>query len=224
MNIKPNESLQTLRDIVHALEKHGNSHHIRNEGKRIQLMACRDTCRPHDAIHPLPRTLDALCGAYVKPKQSLVYSDEEPVRTDARISSPVPAVVSSAEQSLAAEVEAIRTLSATASKYPYYRFNYAWTRPMQDAVCSSPCFFPCLDFGITYCVVYSRRAWFPLSKLDGQCFSILLCGYLGGFRKAQGGELLTIEEVGGIMRGTSLNITYKRSRSACRACIVDRVS
>lgn len=34
-----------------------------------------------------------------------------------------------------------------------------------------------------------------------QCYSILLCGYLGGFGKPASGQLLTIEEVGGLMGG-----------------------
>ncbi|KAK3112432.1 Translin-1, partial [Teratosphaeriaceae sp. CCFEE 6253] len=61
------------------------------------------------------------------------------------------------------EVQTIHRLSETASKQPYYKFNYSWARQVQDA-----------------------------------CFSILLCGWLGGFGKGDVGQLLTIEEVGGI--------------------------
>jgi hypothetical protein len=46
----------------------------------------------------------------------------------------VPAVVQAAEASIRNEVQTIQQLSAVASKYPYYKFNYAWTRQMQDAV------------------------------------------------------------------------------------------
>ena len=50
----------------------------------------------------------------------------------------VPSVVSAAQESISAEVQAIRKLSETASKYPYYKFNYAWTRQIQDAVSYRP--------------------------------------------------------------------------------------
>ena len=50
----------------------------------------------------------------------------------------VSSVVAAAQQSIAAELEPIQRLASTASEYPYYRFNYAWTRPMQDAVRCSP--------------------------------------------------------------------------------------
>ncbi|KAI5194818.1 Translin [Aureobasidium subglaciale] len=81
---------------------------------------------------------------------------------------PVPAVVSSAQESINKEVDSIAKLSAAASKYPYYKYNGMWTRHVQDA-----------------------------------SFSILLCGFLGGFSNvgsgSQDGRLLTIEEVGQIM-------------------------
>lgn len=49
----------------------------------------------------------------------------------------MPAVVTAAQESIAKEVAAIRTLAETAGKYPYYRFNYSWTRTVQDAVSPS---------------------------------------------------------------------------------------
>ncbi|KAG9525864.1 Translin, partial [Aureobasidium melanogenum] len=80
----------------------------------------------------------------------------------------LPAVVSSAQESISKEVESIVKLSDAASKYPYYKYNGMWTRHVQDA-----------------------------------SFSILFCGYLGGFSDigagSQDGRLLTIEEVGQIM-------------------------
>ncbi|KAK3691730.1 Translin-1 [Vermiconidia calcicola] len=85
-------------------------------------------------------------------------------RAHSTSSAELPSVVKAAQASIQNEVEAIQQLSEIASKNPYYKFNYAWTRQMQDA-----------------------------------CFSILLCGYLGGFGKAEGGQLLTIEEVGQVM-------------------------
>ncbi|KAI4756725.1 hypothetical protein E4T51_10205 [Aureobasidium sp. EXF-12344] len=73
----------------------------------------------------------------------------------------VPAVVSSAQESISKEVESIVKLSDAASKYPYYKYNGMWTRHVQDA-----------------------------------SFSILFCGYLGGFSDigagSQDGRLLTI--------------------------------
>ncbi|EGP91235.1 unnamed protein product [Zymoseptoria tritici ST99CH_3D7] len=37
-------------------------------------------------------------------------------------------------------------------------------------------------------------------QMESSCFSILLCGWLGGFGKGQTGSLLTIEEVGAVMK------------------------
>ncbi|KAK0276969.1 Translin-1 [Friedmanniomyces endolithicus] len=82
----------------------------------------------------------------------------------------VPSVVSSAQASIDKEVQTIHKLSETASKEPYYKFNYAWTRQIQDV-----------------------------------CSSILLCGWLGGFGKGEAGQLLTIEDVGGVM-GVPVNL------------------
>jgi hypothetical protein len=78
-------------------------------------------------------------------------------------------VISTAQTTIEEEIQTIQELSAVASKYPYYKFNYSWSRQVQDA-----------------------------------CFSILLCGWLGGFGKCETGQLLTIEEVGEIMKGTIL--------------------
>ncbi|THX82595.1 Translin [Aureobasidium pullulans] len=89
-------------------------------------------------------------------------------RAHSSSNSELPAVVSSAQESINNEVESIAKLSDAASKYPYYKYNGMWTRHVQDA-----------------------------------SFSILLCGYLGGFSDvgsgSQDGRLLTIEEVGKIM-------------------------
>jgi hypothetical protein len=43
-------------------------------------------------------------------------------------------VVSAAQASIANEVQSIKRLEELASKHPYYKFNYAWTRHIQDAV------------------------------------------------------------------------------------------
>ncbi|KAI4763884.1 Translin [Aureobasidium sp. EXF-3400] len=96
----------------------------------------------------------------------------------------LPAVVSSAQESINKEVESIAKLSEAASKYPYYKYNGMWTRHVQDA-----------------------------------SFSILLCGYLGGFSNAgpgsQDGRLLTIEEVGQVMNVRAVEL-YMRIGSNAR--------
>ena len=43
-------------------------------------------------------------------------------------------VISAAESSIGKEIETIKQLSEIASKHSYYKFNYAWTRQVQDAV------------------------------------------------------------------------------------------
>lgn len=40
-----------------------------------------------------------------------------------------------------------------------------------------------------------------------KCFSILLCGWLGGFGKSETGQLLTIEEVGQILQSTPTSVS-----------------
>lgn len=74
-------------------------------------------------------------------------------------------VVRQAEASISNEVGTVAQLAEVASKHPYYKFNFAWTRAIQDT-----------------------------------CFSILLCGWLGGFGKKEVGQLITIDEVGSIMK------------------------
>ena len=49
----------------------------------------------------------------------------------------VPSIVNAAETSITQEIRSIKELSDVASNYPYYKFNYAWSRQMQDAVRSS---------------------------------------------------------------------------------------
>ncbi|KAK5170500.1 Translin-1 [Saxophila tyrrhenica] len=86
-------------------------------------------------------------------------------RSHSTPSSELQPVIQAAEANIQQEVKAIGQLSEVASKYPYYKFNYAWSRQMQDA-----------------------------------CFSILLCGYLGGLGKGQTNDpLFKIEQVGEIM-------------------------
>ncbi|TKA22559.1 hypothetical protein B0A50_08129 [Salinomyces thailandicus] len=74
-------------------------------------------------------------------------------------------VVKAAQTNIDKEIATIQQLSEIASKHPYYKFNYAWTRQMQDA-----------------------------------CYSVLLCGWLGGFGKGATGQLMTIEDVGSLMK------------------------
>ncbi|KAK4896132.1 Translin-1 [Elasticomyces elasticus] len=57
-------------------------------------------------------------------------------RAHSTASADVQAVVSSAQSNLDQEIRTIHKLSETASKQPYYKFNYSWSRQIQDA-CSS---------------------------------------------------------------------------------------
>lgn len=43
-------------------------------------------------------------------------------------------MVSSAQNNIEKEAQIIQKLSEVASKHPYYKFNYAWTRQIQDVV------------------------------------------------------------------------------------------
>ncbi|KAI6827934.1 Translin [Hortaea werneckii] len=80
-------------------------------------------------------------------------------------SSDLPSLVTAAQANIDHEIKTIQQLSEVASQHPYYKFNYAWTRQMQDV-----------------------------------CYSILLCGWLGGFGKGETGQLMKIEDVGALMK------------------------
>ncbi|KAI6895901.1 Translin, partial [Hortaea werneckii] len=79
--------------------------------------------------------------------------------------SDLPSLVTAAQANIDQEIKTIQQLSEVASQHPYYKFNYAWTRQMQDV-----------------------------------CYSILLCGWLGGFGKGETGQLMKIEDVGALMK------------------------
>ncbi|KAK3114488.1 Translin-1 [Teratosphaeriaceae sp. CCFEE 6253] len=131
-----------LRDIVQELEKQGLKSHPDFDMcwlTGIQIVQRNRYSQEHTL--PAPQT----------PRR--IYAE----------ALPVPSVVNAAQANIDKEVQTIHKLSETASKQPYYKFNYSWARQVQDA-----------------------------------CFSILLCGWLGGFGKGDVGQLLTIEEVGGI--------------------------
>ena len=82
-------------------------------------------------------------------------------------------------------MQSIQQLAQVASKHPYYRFNYAWSRQVESAVW----------------YIVQRITFFELMLDLSQCYSILLCGWLGGFGKGEPGQLLTLEDVGKIMNG-----------------------
>lgn len=46
----------------------------------------------------------------------------------------MPSLVTAAETNIDHEIKTIQQLSEVASQHPYYKFNYAWTRQMQDVV------------------------------------------------------------------------------------------
>ncbi|KAI7531898.1 Translin [Hortaea werneckii] len=79
--------------------------------------------------------------------------------------SDLPSLVTAAQANIDQEIKTIQQLSEVASQHPYYKFNYAWTRQMQDV-----------------------------------CYSILLCGWLGGFGKGETGQLMKIEDVGALIK------------------------
>lgn len=47
---------------------------------------------------------------------------------------PVPTVLTAAQNNIANEAQSIQQLAQVASKHPYYRFNYAWSRQVESAV------------------------------------------------------------------------------------------
>lgn len=51
---------------------------------------------------------------------------------------PVPAIVQLAEASVGNAVQIIGQLNELASKYPFYKYQWAWTRQMQDVVGTVP--------------------------------------------------------------------------------------
>ncbi|KAF1821188.1 Translin [Dissoconium aciculare CBS 342.82] len=57
-------------------------------------------------------------------------------RAHSTASSDASSVVAAAQASIANEVQSIQRLEELASKYPYYKFNYSWTRHIQDACLS----------------------------------------------------------------------------------------
>jgi len=50
----------------------------------------------------------------------------------------VSSVVKAAQDNINNEIQTIQQLADVASKHPYYKFNYAWTRQVQDAVSGQP--------------------------------------------------------------------------------------
>ncbi|KXT02732.1 hypothetical protein AC578_5436 [Pseudocercospora eumusae] len=48
----------------------------------------------------------------------------------------VPTVIQAAETSIKEQIATIQTLSAKASKHPYYKFNYSWQRQMENTTFS----------------------------------------------------------------------------------------
>lgn len=47
----------------------------------------------------------------------------------------VGSIIEAAQSSIQEEIQIVRQLEVLASQHPYYKFNYAWTRQMQDVVC-----------------------------------------------------------------------------------------
>ncbi|KAK0265873.1 Translin-1 [Friedmanniomyces endolithicus] len=112
-----------LRDIVQELEKQGKE-------DALFFVCSTDSYRSDNAVHTLKSSLHRIRRPYVSQPCSQQW------RLTANTEVAVPSVVSSAQANIDKEVQTIHKLSETASKEPYYKFNYAWTRQIQDA-CSS---------------------------------------------------------------------------------------
>jgi len=67
--------------------------------------------------------------------------------------------VTSARSNIDKEIQTIHRLSETASKQPYYKFNFSWTRQIQDAVRTVP-----RDTAIRFANCYSAS---PSYYVDG---------------------------------------------------------
>ncbi|WPH02592.1 Translin [Acrodontium crateriforme] len=79
-----------------------------------------------DALRDIVQTLekqDRVTQSVLSRAHSTKSADLEPV-------------LAAAEASIKNEVETIQKLSELASQHPYYKFNYSWTRTMQDACLS----------------------------------------------------------------------------------------
>jgi hypothetical protein len=87
----------------------------------------------------------------------------------------VPELLAAAEKDIQEEVSTVGKLAKKASEQAYYRWNFTWTRSIQDVVC---------------------RVNIPLSDEPNklQCYTILLSNYL------KTSTLLTIEEVGVLLQ------------------------
>ena len=55
----------------------------------------------------------------------------------------VPSVVTIAQTNITDQVRTIQQLARVASQYPYYKFNYAWHKQMENSVCKNT--FPMLS-------------------------------------------------------------------------------
>lgn len=113
-------SEKALRDIVQSLEKQSELN-----PPVIQSTQRLTSNRSQYAIHNLKNTLHSFGRPYVGPynrcKQLLMRW-------------PVPKLINDIEGSVFGETRIIGQLDILASRQPYYKFNYSWTRQIQDAV------------------------------------------------------------------------------------------
>jgi hypothetical protein len=100
----------------------------------------------------------------------------------------VQPVIASAEAAIKDEIDSVGRLAAVASNFPYYKFGFFHS----ITECSSPFY--------RYNSMWTR-------DVQDVIFAILMCGWLGGLgmenKPAEAGKLLTIEEVGGILKSES---------------------
>lgn len=98
---------------------------------------------------------------------------------------PVSVVLNTARETIEKEISTIDVLSRIASQYPYYKYNYAWTREMQGTV------------RLPLSILSNHQSTTNTSQ---KVYSILLTGYLGGLPNTTPGQLLTLEEVGALLQ------------------------
>ena len=96
-------------------------------------------------------------------------------------------LVAAAEKDIQEEIESVSKLATKASEQAYYKWNNTWTRLVQDVV----------RFEIMILEV--------LRLTIVQCYTILLANWL------KGSSLITIEEVGKLMKGLSICLSKYRS-------------
>ncbi|PSR83915.1 Translin [Coniella lustricola] len=80
------------------------------------------------------QTRDELTQIIQKLERDVSYTQGVLSRVHSTPRSTYPAFLPQVDTSIKLELEDIHALSAAASKHPYYKYNFKWTRAIQDAV------------------------------------------------------------------------------------------